>query len=306
MRIAVTGAYSYSGKYIARRLLDAGHSLLTLTGHPDRPDPFEGRVPAFPLDFSRPDELANNLRGADVLVNTYWVRYPHGGMTYEKAVANTRTLLAAARQAGVGRIVHTSIANPDPASPLPYYAGKGRLEQDIQASGLSYTILRPTVIFGREDVLINNIAWFLRHFPLFAIPGDGRYKLQPIYVDDLAALAAEGVGRSDSYAVDAIGPETFAFTDLVNMLKRTVGSRALVFHAPPMLAYAASRLAGALVGDRVLTREEVGGLLGGLLETGSPPAGETKLSEWARDSAAWLGVDYAHEIQRHFVTGKVK
>jgi NADH dehydrogenase len=300
MRIAVTGAYSYSGKYIARRLLDAGHSVLTLTDHPERPDPFGGRVPAFPLDFSRPDELASNLRGADVLVNTYWVRYPHAGMTYAKAVQNTRTLLAAARQAGVRRLVHTSIANPDPDSPLPYYAGKGRLEEDIRASGLSYAILRPTVIFGREDVLINNIAWFLRRFPLFAIPGDGRYKLQPIYVDDLAALAADGVGRSDSYVVDAIGPETFAFTDLVRMLKQIVGSRAVVFHAPPLLAYAASRAAGALVSDTVLTREEIDGLLGNLLETASPPAGQTRLSEWAQANAAWLGKEYAHEIRRHF------
>lgn len=303
MNIAITGAYSYSGKYIAQRLLAAGHSLRTLTGHPNRPDPFNGQVPAHPFHFDQPEKLAQSLAGVEVLVNTYWVRYAHGGTTYAQAVANTRTLLAAAREAGVRRIVHTSIANPDPASPLPYYAGKGALELDIQASGLGYAILRPTVIFGREDVLINNITWFLRHFPAFAIPGNGRYRLQPIFVDDMAALAAEGVTRSDSYIVDAIGPETYTFTELTRMLKETVGSRALLFHAPPMLAYAASRLAGAVLGDLVLTREEVAGLLADLLVTESPPAGPTRLSEWARQNADWLGKTYAHEIQRHFRRG---
>ncbi len=303
MHIAITGAYSYSGKYIAQRLLAEGHSLRTLTGHQDRPDPFNGAVPAHPFNFEQPEKLTESLRGVDVLVNTYWVRYAHGGTTYAQAVANTRTLLAAAKAAGVQRIVHTSIANPDPASPLPYYSGKGQLEADIQASGLGYTILRPTVIFGREDVLINNITWFLRHFPAFAIPGDGRYRLQPIFVDDMAALAAEGVSRRDSYIVDAIGPETYTFTELAEMLKATVGSRALLFHTPPMLAYAASRVAGLFLGDLVLTREEVDGLLADLLVTDSPPAGPTKLSEWAKQNADWLGKTYAHEINRHFKRG---
>ncbi|TAK13680.1 MAG: NAD-dependent epimerase/dehydratase family protein [Anaerolineae bacterium] len=300
MKVAITGAYSYSGKYIARRLLDEGHQVITLTGHPDRPDPFDGKVKAHPFNFELPEALTETLRGVDVLVNTYWVRYAHGGTTYDLAVANTRTLIAAAVKAGVRRMVHTSILNPDPESRLPYYAGKGKLEADIRSSGLGYTILRPTVIFGREDVLINNITWFLRHFPVFGIPGDGTYKLQPIFVEDLAELAVVGVLSQDSTVVDAIGPETYTFNDLVAMLKKTVDSRTLVMHLPPMMAYAASRLAGLLVGDMVLTREEVDGLLDDLLVTNSPPAGKTRLSEWAAANAGWLGKNYAHEIRRHF------
>lgn len=300
MKIAITGAYSYSGKYIAKRLLEEGHDLITLTGHPDRPDPFGGRVKAFPFNFDQPSALTSTLKGTDVLVNTYWVRYSHGGTTYAGAVANTRTLIHAAVAAGVRRMVHTSILNPDPASPLPYYAGKGALEDDIRASGLGYTLLRPTVIFGREDVLINNITWFLRHFPIFGVPGNGEYKLQPIYVEDLAELAVAGVHGKDSTIVNAIGPETYTFNELVAMLKKTVNSRALVLRMPPMLAYAASRVAGLALGDMVLTREEVQGLLANLLVTDALPAGKTKLSEWAQANAHWLGKDYAHEINRHF------
>lgn len=142
----------------------------------------------FPYNFDRPDELTQILRGTSTLVNTYWVRFPHGGSTFEKAVQNTRTLITAAKDAGVQRIVHVSIANPSMDSPLGYYRGKAELERAVMESGLSFTILRPTVIFGAEDILINNIAWFVRGFPAFAIPGDGLYAVFRSRPDSAATL----------------------------------------------------------------------------------------------------------------------
>ena len=186
---AVTGAFGYSGRYIATRLVEQGQTVVTLTNSVNRANPFGGKVRAFPLSFGEPDKLAAALAGVDVLYNTYWVRFNHRMFTHAQAVENTLALFEAARRAGVRRVVHVSITNPSEDSPLEYFSGKARLERALQESGLSHAILRPTVLFGREDILINNIAWALRRFPFFAVFGDGAYRLQPIHVDDLADLA---------------------------------------------------------------------------------------------------------------------
>src|SRR5580692_10935312 len=214
----VTGAFGYTGKSITRRLLDAGRRIRTITGHPERANGFGKQVEIAPMDFSDRAELVQSLRGASVLYNTYWVRFNHGRATFDEAVVNSRALIHAAAEAGVRRIVHLSIANPSLDSHLPYYSGKAQVEKAILDSGLSYAILRPTVIFGIEDILINNIAWFLRHFPLFAIPGSGRYQLQPIFVEDLAELAANSGQQEDNLVLDAAGPEVLAFEDMVRQI----------------------------------------------------------------------------------------
>lgn len=299
-KIAVTGAFSYSGKYIARRLLEEDYPVITLTGSPDRPDPFDGRVPAFPYHFDQPDKLVETLTGVDTLVCTYWVRFDHGKASFFSAISNLRTLFRAAREAGVRRVVHLSVTNPDPHSSLPYFWGKAIVEEDLIASGLSYAILRPTVIFGKEDILINNITWFLRRFPVFPIPGDGEYRMQPVYVDDLAALAVDQVKADKDAVINTIGPETYTFNELVDLLRRSVGSRALLVHAPPMLALRLSELVGVVVGDVVLTREEVIGLMDDLLYVESPPNAPTRFSDWVRQHAGTLGKQYTHEIERHY------
>ncbi|MFN3307966.1 MAG: SDR family oxidoreductase [Anaerolineales bacterium] len=131
MKIAITGAFSYSGKYIDRRLLGRGDEVITLTGHPHRPDPFAGRVRAYALNFGDPPGLVQALRGAEVLVNTYWVRFDYKGNTQTQAVENTRTLIQAAGIAGVRRVVHISITNPAQDSPLPYFRGKALNEKIV-------------------------------------------------------------------------------------------------------------------------------------------------------------------------------
>ena len=193
MNIAVTGAFGYSGKYITRRLLAAGHQVITLTNSPERNNPFEGRVRAFPFHFDEPRSLEKSLQGTEVLINTYWVRFDHQHFTHAQAVINSQILFQAAKTAGVHRIVHVSITNPDIRSDLPYFRGKAEVELALQELGISYCILRPTVLFGKEDILINNIAWSLRHLPAVGVFGDGSYRLQPIYVDDLAAAACTHV-----------------------------------------------------------------------------------------------------------------
>lgn len=294
----VTGAFGYSGKYIAQRLLDRGIAVKTLTSAPQGRSPFGERVTAMPWRFDDPAGLAESLRGAEVLYNTYWVRFNHRTFTHAQAVANTITLFRAAKAAGVRRIVHVSITNPSEDSPLEYFSGKARLERELRETGISYAILRPTVLFGKEDILINNIAWMLRHFPVFGVFGDGRYRLQPIYVDDLAELAVQQGQRSENLVIDAIGPETFTYRALVQQIGQIIGKRRPIVSLPPSIGYALGKLTGWLVGDVIITRDEIKGLMADLLYTNSPPAGKTRLTDWASANAATLGYEYASELAR--------
>jgi uncharacterized protein YbjT (DUF2867 family) len=299
MKIAVTGAFSYSGKYIAKRLLERGEEVITLTGHPDRPDPFAGKVKAYPLDFDEAG-MKRSLQGAEVLVNTYWVRFDKGENTQPRAVENTRKLVNAARAAGVKRIVHISIANPSADSHLPYYWGKAANEKAVVESGLSYAILRPTVLIGKEDILINNIAFLLRHLPFFVLPGDGSYGIQPVYIEDLADLAVEAVYSKESYIIDAVGPDSYSFKELVQLIGKKIGAQRPIISLPPRLALLAAQFLSLFVGDVILTPEEVDGLMANLLLSKQPARGKTAFKDWLETNKATIGTQYASELKRHY------
>jgi NADH dehydrogenase len=296
----VTGAFGYTGKYIAGDLLAAGRTVKTITGHPDRPNPFGGKIKAEPFNFDDPDRLARSLEGASTLYNTYWVRFPRGDVTYDSAIENTKTLVDAAKSSGVRRLVHISIANAAEDSPYPYYRGKAKLERYIRETGLSYAIVRPTVLFGHEGILINNIAWLLRRFPVFNVAGSGEYRLQPVHVEDVAEIAVRAGGSDENIEVDAAGPEVYAFNELVELIKKAVGSTARIIHMGPETTLMATGLVGRLLGDVLITRDELYGLMDNLLVSGQPPGGRVSLGEWLRENADSVGRQYASELKRHY------
>jgi uncharacterized protein YbjT (DUF2867 family) len=294
----VTGAFGYSGKYITRKLLSMGQRVKTITGHPDRPNPFGDRVAVAPFSFDDLGGLIETLRGATTLYNTYWIRFPMKGMTYEKATENSKALIRAAEEAGIKRIVHTSIVKPSKDSPLGYYRGKAEVEEAIQASSLSYAILRPTVFFGGEDILINNISWSLRFLPIFPIAGKGDYRIQPVLVEDFADLAVQAGGIEENVVWDVAGPETYTFRGLLRMICRGIGRGALLIPVPSFAMYWGARAIGLLMRDVMLTRDEVAGLMAGLLASDEEPRGTTKLSEWVALNQDLLGTVYASELKR--------
>lgn len=298
----VTGAFSYTGSCIAARLLDSGREVRTLTFHPDRPHPLRERVQTLSYRFDDQVALAQSLEGVNTLYNTYWVRFDHGRASFTNAVANSRALFCAARRAGVARIVHVSIANPSLESALPYYRGKALVELALAEVGVPYSIVRPTLVFGGDrDVLVNNIAWILRRMPIFALPGSGSYQVQPVHVDDLARICEQSAHVTDDAIVDAAGPETMSFDELVRAIRRAVGARSPILHLPPAAISAASRALGLLVHDVVLTPEEIGGLTAGLLVSHDPPLGRIAFSDWLAERSSSIGGSYANELQRHFV-----
>lgn len=296
----VTGAFSYTGRAIARRLLEAGRRVKTLTAHPDRSPRLSAPIQTEPYAFDEPERLVGALDGVTTLYNTYWVRFERGRTTFAQAVGNSRILFEAAHEAGVRRIVHISIANADAAPTLPYFAGKAQVEQELASAEIAHSIVRPTVVFGRGDVLVNNLAWLLRRFPVFAIPGSGGYAVRPVHVDDVARLCVEAAGRDGNGSVDAVGPETFTFGEWVALVRDAVGARSWLVHVPAALVSPVTGVLGHVVGDVLLTREELAGLMAGLVATDGPATGRIAFSDWLAEQAPDLGSHYASEIGRHF------
>jgi NADH dehydrogenase len=294
----VTGAFSYTGRAIARRLLQAGHRVKTLTGHPNRSNP-DG-ISVAPYAFDDPQRLKDHFSGVDTFFNTYWVRFERGSTTFAMAVRHSRMLFEAAGEAGVRRIVHVSVTKPNQALHLPYFAGKAQVEKDLADVGVLSSIVRPTVVFGEGDVLVNNLAWLLRRIPVFGIPGSGRYRLRPVHVDDVARICLEEGQTDEITTIDAVGPETFSFREWVEMIRGAVGSRAWLVRVPSAVVPSLTGLIGMGLRDVLLTRDELAGLMAELVTTDGPATGRIAFSEWLAGNASELGRTYASELGRHF------
>jgi len=296
----VTGAFSYTGRYIARRLLLQERRVRTLTNHPTRPGAEDIKVDVAPLQFTDRAALVESLRGADVLYNTYWVRFRRGRMGFGDAIANTRTLVGAAAEAGVRKIVHISVSNPSVDSPLDYYAGKARTEEIVRGSRLQWAIVRPTLVFGTEDILINNIAWLLRRVPMFVIPGHGTYRVQPVSVEDVAEIAIWAAEQTDNMTLDAAGPDTMTYAELIEGIAIAVGRRPHLVVMPPRLTMLAADILSRYMKDVMLTRQELQGLMEELLVSHEKARGTRRIDNWLLTNADLVGRTYASELDRHW------
>jgi uncharacterized protein YbjT (DUF2867 family) len=302
---AVTGGFSYSGAAIARELLTHGRRVLTLTGHPGRA-PAGSEIDVRPLTFGDAEQLRVSLAGVDTLYNTYWVRFPHGATTFDVAVDNSRRLFAAAAAAGVRRIVHVSITHPDKGSPYAYFRGKAAVEHLLAESGVPHAIVRPAILFGGDGVLINNVAWMLRHLPVVAVGGHGTYRVRGIHISDLARLCVElGAGDADT-VVDAVGPQSVTFRELIDCVRTAVGSKALVMPVPGWVMPPVTATLGLVLRDTLLTADEYKAMAGGLADSGAPSTGRIVFTDWVAEHGSQLGCHYANEIARHFATTSPK
>lgn len=296
----VTGAFGYIGRYITAELLEAGRQVKTITTYVNKPNPFGSRVRASSYDFENPTRLMETLRGVDTLYNTYWIRFEHRGMTFDRAVENTRILFDCAARAGVRKIVHISVTKASEASPLPYYSGKARQERLLKESDLNYSIVRPTLVFGKEDILVNNIAWLIRTFPIFPVPGGGAYRLQPVYVGDLARIAVDLANEPGSPCIDAIGPETYTYREFVAQIAAAIGKRVTLVNVPPWLTTLSGRVIGIIVGDVILTGRELQGLMDEYLTSSQVANGPTSFSDWLQENRDTVGSTYSSELDRHW------
>jgi NADH dehydrogenase len=295
----VTGAFSYSGAAIAQQLTVAGHRVRTLTGHPHRA-PAGTDIDTYQLQFDDPGRLVEAMRGAHTLYNTYWVRFARGQVSHSAAVANSQVLFDAAKRAGIARIVHVSIMRPSLDSQYSYFRGKAEVEQILAETGISYAIARPAVLFGGGGVLINNVAWLLRHLPVFAVGGSGTYGVRVIHVDDLAKLCMQLASQDDDTVTDAVGPQRLTFIEFVRAIRSAVDSHAVIVPVPNALLPGLSAILGVALRDRLLTSDEYHAMVDGLADSDAPTTGSVVFTDWLSAHGDQLGRRYANEISRHF------
>jgi NADH dehydrogenase len=300
MKNVVTGSFGYIGKYITRKLLDQGEQVSTITTHVNKPNPFGNAIEVHPYNFQRPDKLIENLIDVSTLYNTYWIRFEYNNQTYSEAIKNTITLFNCAKAAGIKRIVHISVTNASVESDLPYYSGKGIQERELIKCGIPYSIVRPTLVFGKEDILINNIAWLIRRFPVFPIFGNGLYRVQPVFVEDLASIAIKCAEGTESFIIDAIGPESYTFQEFVQLIASKLKPNLKLVNISPRLGIALGKLIGFALRDKLLTKNELKGLMEGNLISSQAPNGSTRFSDWLDSNTQSLGAIYSSEIKRHF------
>ena len=296
----VTGAFGYSGRWIAHQLLEKGFRVRTLTNAIGRDDPFSGRVEVHSLDFDDRAALVESLRGAEVLYNTYWVRYNHPRQNFEHGIAveNSKLLFDAAAEAGVERIVHLSVAHPHKAPNWTYFRGKVAVEELLHESSHSFAILRPTVFFGgSRNVLINNIAWMLRKFPVFGVFGMGNYPIQPVHVKDVARVAVEQGQERENVTLDVTGPETFRYKEYIGLMAKSMGLRRLILPMPSTAGWLFGKFLGIFLQDLVITRAEIKGLRRGLMASDKEPLGEYKFSEWIAEHGKEFGKRYQNDLK---------
>lgn len=296
----VTGSFGYIGKYITRELLNKGHEVKTITTHPNKPNPFGDKVKASNYHFDNPDRLTQELNGCEVLFNTYWVRFNYRQWSFDKALEHTKTLFNCAKKAGIKQIVQISVTNPTETDNLPYYQGKALQEKALKELGIEYSIVRPTLVFGKEDILVNNVAWTIRKFPFVPIFGSGEYKVQPVFVEDLAAIAVNSSESHESVTIDAIGPEIFTYKEFLHLIATELNRNISFIHTWPSLGIFLGNIISLFVKDVVLTKDELRGLMANKLMSNQVPNGKTLFSEWLRNNRDSVGTEYTSELKRHF------
>ena len=253
--ILVTGATGFVGRALLPRLAEAGLELRCLV-RPSRSSP---RLPrGIPVQVSIASLAdARGLRaalvGVDTLIHLAGAEW-HGrrGDVFGVDAAGTRALVEAAREAGVGRIVYLSHLGADRASAYPVLKAKGIAEEFVRQSGLTYTIVRSTLLYGAEDVFLNVVAALVKLGPgLFLMPGDGRISLQPLWVEDLVTCLEWSLSdlTSLNQTIALGGPEFITFGQMVQTVMEVLGVRRLVIPVrPPFLR------AGAWLMEQILPR----------------------------------------------------
>ncbi len=322
MKCAITGALSYSGRYLAASLLSKGHDVVNLSrrGVPIAPEPLSAPqaralgTHRVRLDFNDVDAMARSLEGCDVLFSTYWVRFADRGESpHSIAAANCARLWEAAKRAGVRKIVMASHTRTSVDSPFPYIAGKAKAEAALRDSGVNYAIVRPCGIFGdtaAESILKDNAAWVLRRSPLFLLAGDGSHRFQPVHVRDIAALMEE-LGTSletSGEEVDACGPDAPTSLELFTKLRDASGGMARIAAAGPLLSTATitalTKPIDWVTGDTLLDADDLDLLTSGLTVADVPDDPRIRerrsLFDWIEAQGRDLGRSYVSSVERYY------
>jgi uncharacterized protein YbjT (DUF2867 family) len=238
-RVFLTGNTGFVGKHVARALLAHGFLVRCLV-RPGSEHDLKGfaSIDRVPGDVMAPEGLAPSVEGCAAIVHLVGIirEQPSRGVTFERLHAQaTRNVLEVASKAGVPRYVQMSALGARAGARARYHRTKWEAEEAVRASGLDWTIFRPSIIFGRGDAFVSVLGRLISRLPAVPVLGDGRYRLQPIPVEQVAQGFARALGMPATVrqTYEVAGPAPYAFVDLLDEIARALGrARARKIHVP--------------------------------------------------------------------------
>jgi uncharacterized protein YbjT (DUF2867 family) len=260
MKVLVTGATGFVGPKVANAIVDAGHEVRVLERKPGSWSKAGIRCQeAAQGDVTDPESLHGATAGRDVVVHLVALRQGRPEAFQQVMVEGTRSLVAAAKEAGVKRFVLMSAlgTTEETKNLVPYYGAKWQQEKDVEASGLEYVIFRPSFIFGREGGILPTFRKLARLTPVTPITGSGEQRIQPIWIDDVASYFAAAVDKPEAAnrLFELGGPDAVSWNEFWERLKRALGMRRPSVHVPMGLMRLNALVTERLPGNVPLTRD---------------------------------------------------
>ncbi|QFG04250.1 complex I NDUFA9 subunit family protein [Tepidiforma bonchosmolovskayae] len=249
MKIAVAGGTGFLGRSITRALLDAGHEVVV--GSRRRPEkaPLDPRATWVAADVTAPETLPALLAGADAVVDAVQfpnspIEHPEKGYTFERIdLGGTRNLVDAAKSAGTPLFIGLSGVGAAEHAPYHWQRFKWQEEQHIAASGVPYVVFRPSWVYGPGDVSLNRFLGFAKFLPFVPVIGNGKTRINPLYVEDLAAHVVAAVQKPEARGriFEIGGPDVLTMDDVIRTALRVSGRRRFLLHSPkPVMKLVAS------------------------------------------------------------------
>ena len=237
MTVLVTGPTGFLGRRVVHKLVEHNYEVRCLVRSPGRERIFDQlAVDVYYGDVNNADALASACQGIDQVVHLVGVIREGRNTTYDSVnrVGTENTVAAAVAAGSVSQFLQISAVGAVNDPELPYLKSKWQAEQAVISSGLPYTIIRPSLIFGRGDEFMNSLASLVRLFPLVPVISGGRNRLQPIWVDDLAQCIALSLSRHDlqGHTLELGGPDQLSYNQIVDIIARAMGKRRMKVHVP--------------------------------------------------------------------------
>lgn len=276
MKVVVAGGTGLLGRAITAALLDAGHEVVVASrSNPDK-RPIDSRAFWVSADVTEPATLPDALRGADAVVDAVQfpnspIENPKKGFTFERIdLGGTKNLVDAAAAAGVPRFIGISGVGANETAEFHWLRFKWQEEQHIKQSGVPYTILRGSWIYGPDDVSLNRFLGFAKFLPFIPIIGNGKTRINALFIDDLAAHAAAAVSRDDlrGRIFEIGGPRVMTMDEVVRAALHAAGKKRFLLHQPVWLMKLVAGLAQHAPG-RPLTPDAIDFItMDGIADTG--------------------------------------
>lgn len=250
MRVAVTGATGFVGRNLVNRLLKDNHEVTVLAHHKSGENLFDNRVRLFTGSVSNIAEMVPVFQNSLIVFHLVGIITETRKNTFEKTVAQgTRNLVAASREANVKKIIYLSALGTSADAETAYHKTKYQAERAIKESGLDWTIFRASVIYGKNDGFLRTMSSVIKFLPFIPIFGDGKYKMQPVFIEDLTDVLTKALvyPLSSRQTIDIGGPEQLEYVMVMEMIKKALRKRRLNFHIPFAVI-----MPGAAILERVL------------------------------------------------------